>query len=152
MRRRALVLAFATISLVAATLPAWADAAYHSEHIALIPVGTAPIRSGFVENVHANGPNVYAHEQYVLNGAGPRSTYQVTIMIFASNTTCTGSPTLALGTASIATNAAGNGSAFHVFTPADADGLRGMTVSAMWIVSRASTPEYMTACSVILLD
>src|SRR5215471_17860825 len=115
MRRATIALALATTPLLA-TLPAWGDAAYHSQHISLVPVGNAPLRSGFVENAHANGPNVYAHEQYVLNGAGPRSTYQVTIMIFASNTTCTGSPTLALGTASIATNAAGNGSAFHVFT------------------------------------
>ena len=34
-------------------------------------------RSGFVENIKAQGPQVYAHELFVLNGASPRTTYTV---------------------------------------------------------------------------
>ena len=48
--------------------PAVADSVYHSGHYNLTAVNAAPLRSGFVENIHANGPNVYAHEQYVLTG------------------------------------------------------------------------------------
>jgi hypothetical protein len=36
--------------------------------VAVVPVGGAPLRSAFVENLHANGSDVYAHEQYVLVG------------------------------------------------------------------------------------
>ncbi len=59
-----------TAVAVAAPLAA-ADAVYHSKHIALNPIAGAPLRSGFVENIHADGPQVYAHELYVLNGAEP---------------------------------------------------------------------------------
>src|SRR4029453_3553390 len=48
--------------------PADCDSNYPPAHIALAPVGSAPLTSGFVENIHANGPNVYAHEIYQLNG------------------------------------------------------------------------------------
>src|SRR4029453_16622075 len=51
-----------------------ADAVYPSQHIPLHPIGTAPLRTGFVENIHANGPNVYAHEGYAVAGAAPRPT------------------------------------------------------------------------------
>ena len=101
----------ATLALgaVALTLApsALADAVYHSAHIALTPVGASPLRSGFVENVHPNGPNVFAHEQYVLNGAVPNMTYKVTIHITSlADTTCA-TPFLNLDTASLTTNAAG---------------------------------------------
>jgi hypothetical protein len=46
-----------TAIAVAAPLAA-ADAVYHSQHIALNPIGDAPLRSGFVENIHADGPQV----------------------------------------------------------------------------------------------
>jgi len=109
--------------------PAVADSVYHSAHYNLTAVNAAPLRSGFVENIHANGPIVYAHEQYVLNGAAPNTTYHVVLMIFPGDTTCSGTPAVTIPTATIHTNAAGNGVAYHVFTPADADGLRGATVA-----------------------
>jgi hypothetical protein len=51
-----------------------ADSAYHTERLALRGVGGAP-GGGMVVNVHANGPNVYAHEIYTLSHAVP-GTYQ----------------------------------------------------------------------------
>jgi hypothetical protein len=36
------------VSLVAA------DAVYHTQHLAFLPVDDAPLRSGFVQNIHAN--------------------------------------------------------------------------------------------------
>jgi hypothetical protein len=104
-----------------------------------------------VENIHANGPNVYAHEQYVVNGAQPGTSYQVVLMVFASNTTCSGN-SLTIPTAVINTNVAGNGNAYHVFTPADADGLRGLTVSGKWFLMDGNTAVYATSCGVIHLD
>ena len=59
-----------------------ADRVYHSEHLRFEPVGGAPLRSGFVENIKAKGPRVYAHEIFVLNGARPLATYTVTRNFF----------------------------------------------------------------------
>src|SRR5207245_10733455 len=56
--------------------PALADGTYHTSQYAFGAVDGASIRSGFVENIHADGPNVYAHEQYVLNGGEPGTTCQ----------------------------------------------------------------------------
>jgi hypothetical protein len=144
------VTALATaLSIVA---PAGADATYHAAHINLAPVAGAPLRSGFVENIHANGPNVFAHELYQLNGAEPNTSFQVVLSIWTGNTSCSGEPTLRLPTAVVATNAAGNGLADIVFTPDDADGLRGLTVSGMWTLSDGGSVFYATGCEVIDLD
>jgi hypothetical protein len=131
---------------------AGADRSYHTGHYALAPIAGAPLKSGFVQNIHANGPIVYAHEIYELKGAALSSSHQVVLSIWAENTTCTGDATLQLPTATLATNGAGNGVASHVFTPADADGLRGLTVSAMWTVWNGQIAAYHTGCEVITLD
>lgn len=128
-----------------------ADGVYHSGHYELTAVNAAPLRSGFVENIHANGPNVYAHEQYALNGATPRTTYQVVLSIFPGDTTCSSTPVV-IPTATIRTNAAGNGVAYHVFVPADADGLHGATAGGMWTVSANGSPDYQTGCETVVLD
>lgn len=151
MRRVLVSLVVLGIVVMAGAVSARADAVYHSQHVALSPVGAAPLRSGFVENIHADGPNVYAHEQYVVNGAEPDTTYQVVLMIFPLDTTCSSSPIM-IPTAVITTNAAGNGSAYHVFTPADADGLHGLTVGGMWFLMNGNTAEYTTSCATVHLD
>jgi len=132
--------------------PASADSTYHTGHIALAPIAGAPLTSGFVQNIHANGLNVYAHEIYQLNDAEPNSSYEVVLSIWTSNTSCSGQPTLQLPTATLTTNAAGNGLADVVFTPEDADGLRGLTVSATWTLWNGTTATYATDCEVISLD
>jgi hypothetical protein len=118
----AAVVAALTVGLAAgAVLPgpaARADDVYRSAHIALHPVGDEPLRSGFVENIHANGPAIFAHEIWVLNGAQPGTTYQVTLDIFVRDPACTSSPAL-IPAAAIATNAAGNGAGDAVFSPSD---------------------------------
>jgi hypothetical protein len=153
--RRWTKLGLTTVALFAITVlnvaTASADSVYHSSHIQLNAVGGAPLRSGFVENIHANGPTIYAHEQYVLNGAAPNTAYHVVLMVFPGDPTCSSTP-LSIPTAIIQTNAAGNGTAFHVFAPADADGLRGTTVGGMWTVSAGSSPDYQTGCETIVLD
>jgi hypothetical protein len=139
----------------AAALPgpaARADQVYHSAHIALHPVGGEPLRSGFVENVHANGPIVFAHEIYVLNGAEPATAYQVTLNIFVRDPTCTSSPVL-LPTAAITTNAAGNGRGDAVFRPSDVPApLRHATHGIIWTVSDSAGVEFSSGCEVVTLD
>ena len=145
------VIVLAGIAAVVGVTPAQADSTYHSAHIALAPISGAPLRSGFVENIHANGPNVFAHEQYVVNGAEADASYQVVLMIFPGDTACASSP-ITIPTAVITTNAAGNGNAYHVFTPADAEGLHGLTVGGMWVLAREGMPEYASSCAVVHLD
>ena len=102
-------LAAAALTVLVTTVfgaPAWGDAVYHFQHIALQPVGSAPLRAGFVENIHANGSTVYAMERYALVGAAPGS-YAVTLHLFA-DTSCT-SVIGPLPSITFATNAVGNG-------------------------------------------
>jgi hypothetical protein len=152
MRRTAASVVLGLLITGLTALPARADGTYHSQRIALTPVGDAQLRTGFVENIHVNGPNVYAHENYVLNGADADVSYQVTLSIWAANTECSGEPTLQIDTAVLTTNVAGNAKAQAVFTPEDADGLRGSTVSGMWTVSAGTTVVYATDCEVLQLD
>jgi hypothetical protein len=129
-----------------------ADQVYHSQHYDLSPIGGAPLNSGFVENIHANGPNVYAHEIYQVNGASPDFSYDVQLSIWTLNTNCSGDPDLQFVTDTIATDAAGNGEGQAVFTPEDADGLRGLTVSAQWQLLSEGSAVYETGCEVVVLD
>jgi hypothetical protein len=162
MRRRfataAAVAASMTLGLAtAAALPgpvAHADAVYHSAHIALHPVGDQPLRSGFVENIHPNGPIIFAHEIYLLNGAEPAATYQVILNIFVRNPACVGTADLVLPTAAITTNAAGNGKGEAVFRPADVPPpLRHATHGIIWTVSDSSgATQYSSGCEVVTLD
>jgi hypothetical protein len=125
-----------------------ADQAYHTERLALHAVTSGAPGGGMVVNAHANGPNVYAHEIYVLNHAAP-GTYQVTLHIFPTSLNCTGT-SLALPTAMLTTNGEGNAKADAKFTPADAAAIRGLTLSAFWTISGPAT--YATDCTVITLD
>jgi hypothetical protein len=85
--------------------------------------------------MHANGPNVFAHEVYVVNRAIPNTDLQVAISVWVGNTACTGDPSFTLAGATVHTNIAENGKAQHVFTPADGNGLHNTTDGAMWTLS-----------------
>lgn len=150
--RRTPLLTAAVVALLGATIPgtALADATYHAAHIDLHAVGSAPLRAGFVENIHTQGPNVYAHEIYVLNGAVPEATFDVSLAVYPFDTACSGAP-FSLGiTATFTTNRAGNGRADHVFTPADAAGFQG-THGAIWEITDG-TATYRSDCVTVTLD
>jgi hypothetical protein len=142
-------LGLAAVILGAAVLAgaAAADAVYQSERLELRGLAGAS-GGGMVVNVHPNGPQVYAHEIYTLRDAVP-GTYQVLLNPFPTSLDCTGS-TVALPTATLETNAGGNGSADVKFTPDDAADLRGMTISISWTVTGPAT--YVTDCTVVVLD
>lgn len=142
------------IALVAATIgaallagTAAADAAYHTERLELSGLAGAP-GGGMVVNIHTNGPQVYAHEIYTLTDAVP-GTYQVVLNVFTTSLDCTG-PMLAFPTATLETNARGNGRADVKFTPEDVAPFRGMTFSLSWTVTGPAT--YVTGCTVVVLD
>ena len=142
---------FAVPALAPAAL---ADGVQPSIHVALTPVGET-LRSGFVEDIHANGPNIYATEIYVLNGAKPGTTYQVTLNIYKNDTTCSSSAIVIppTPTGAITTNAAGNGRGQRVFRPSDVDNsLRGQTHGVIWTVSGSSGVAFKTGCTAVALD
>jgi hypothetical protein len=88
---------------------------------------------------------------YVVAGAVPRTAYDVTISVYVQDPACSTTP-LTLQTATLTTNASGNGRADVVFSPADADGLRGASHGAIWSLSVSGMPTYQTACTTIVLD
>jgi len=136
-------------AVLAATLAAAAsaDRAYHTERLELRGLNGAP-GGGMVVNIHPDGGIVYAHEIYVLSGA-VAGTYQVALHIFPASLNCSGESAV-IPTATIATNAHGNGMADVKFTPADAAGIRGLTLSINWTVTWPAT--YVTDCTVVTLD
>jgi hypothetical protein len=149
---RLLLAAALVMTAVAVAAPqATADAVYHSQHIALNPIGSAPLGSGFVQNIHADGPQVYAHELYVLNGAEPDTTYQVTLLLYPFDPGCLSGAT-PIPTASFQTNPAGDGIGQFIFHPGDVPAtLRGATHGIRWEVTSGSS-TYSTVCSSVTLD
>ena len=148
----AILLVFLGVSLFGIVPNVSADQVYHTERLTLEPVSGAPLRSGAVINIHANGPNIFARELYELNGALANTTYQVELHIYLSNTSCSGAADAVIPTAVLTTNISGNGIAEHVFTPQDAAGLHGLTVGGQWQVWTGGTLNYQTRCTVITLD
>jgi hypothetical protein len=146
---RLILVLTATLVVAAAAFAgsAAADRAYHTDTLELVGVGGAP-GEGTVVNIHTNGPVVYAHEVYTLRHAVPGA-YQVFLHLFLTSLDCTGVG-IAIPTAMLATNAAGNGEADAKFTPEDAAELRGLTFSISWTVSGPAT--YASACTVVTLD
>lgn len=149
--RNLVLLVVAATALVSAQSAA-ADAVYHSEHMRLSPVGGAPLRSGFVQNIHPNGPNVYARERYVLNGALPHQQYEVRLLVHLFDETCSNVPVLFAATG-LGTNGAGNGTAQLVIRPEDVPpAVRNATHGVRWEVWRGATLAYKTACTSVTLD
>lgn len=144
---RILVLATALVSAGVLAAAAAADRAYHTERLALTGLAGAP-GGGSVVNIHTGGPVLYAHEVYTLKHAVP-GTYQVFLNIFPTSLDCTG-PTVALPTASLTTNATGNGHGDATFAPEDAAELRGQTFSISWTVTGPAT--YVSPCTIVVLD
>ena len=142
----------ALAALVGSAGTAFADATFHTERISLLPVGGAPLQSGFVVDIHANGPQNYALERYQLDGAAPNTSYQVQSLVFL-NTTCSGAPALVAPDATLETNASGNGEAGHQIPPSFIPpALHGATVTIIWQVLKGGTVAYQTGCVTVALD
>jgi hypothetical protein len=137
-------------------LPAYAsaDSVYHSEHLPLVSVGGAPLHHGFVENIHPNGPQVYAHEIYTLKGALPNTTYQVFLLVHLGDPGCDSSVATDFGPTALTTNAAGNGTADRFIFPSSVPlEIRNQTHGVRWEVRLPNgTLVYQTACTNVTLD
>ena len=155
----ALAFAASVFAMGALAPAASADAVYHTEHLGLTPVGGAPLRSGFVQNIKAEGPTIYAHEIYVLNGAQPNTTYTVTNNFSAAVIDNPGEGSLCSGEvwqfdmAVVTTNASGNAKADVLIGPADIAGIALGVHGVMWTVRDATnTVVYQTACTAVTID
>jgi hypothetical protein len=142
---------FAVLALLMLAATASADQAFHTLHADLAPVGDAPLQSGFVNDIHTNGVQNGAHERYVLNGALPDTTFQVTIHLFLFDPTCSTAP-VAVQTATFETNGQGNGEAKAEFPAGPPSPLAGFTHGILWQFSVGGTVVYQTACHPLTLD
>lgn len=103
------------------------------------------------ENVHANGPQIFALERYVLVGAAPSTEYQVTIKIY-------GDPgaTMSLGalpTVAFKTNGVGNGVGRVTLPLSGVDqSLHGLTLYLVWELTTGGAVAYHTPVSKVVLD
>ena len=139
--------AFAVIVPVAA-----ADSVYHTEKLPFAVVGDGPLRSGFVLNIKAQGPTIYAHEVYVLTGATPNETYIVTNNFYYADPECTGTDVFLTDTAEMTTGPRGNARADVFFVPADVEGLEGIH-GVIWTVRDSNGDlAYQTTCTAVTLD
>jgi hypothetical protein len=153
----ALAFAASMFAIGALAPAASADAVYHTEHLGLTAVGGAPLRFGFVQNIKAEGPTIYAHEIYVLNGAQPNTTYTVTNNFSAAvidnpDDLCSGE-VWQFDMAVMTTNASGNAQAGVLIGPADLAGVDLGVHGVMWTVRDATnTVVYQTACTAVTID
>lgn len=153
---RKFLIAAATTALLAAGVSTSADAdgVYRTEHINLRAIGGAPLRSGSVTNIHANGPIVYALERYHLNGAEANTTYQVFLQAYVGDGDCSGDMTFELPVSTFTTNRAGNGHGKARFAPEDVAGLPTAPVvhGINWVFKDGGTDAYDTGCQQVVLD
>jgi hypothetical protein len=152
MLRKPLLIAAAIAggALLAVAAPAVADQVFHTSHAAVHPVASAPLRSGFVNDIHTNGVVNAAHEEYHLNGAQPRATYQIELLIYADQS-CAGPLIMTVPTATLTTNAAGNGNAMFTF-PAGPPNNPPLEVGIVWQFLSQGVPLYATDCVPVAID
>ena len=149
-----LFLLIVSAATVAALLPAvaGADRVYHSEHLRLTPMNGAPLRSGFVENIKAEGPRVYAHEIFHVNGARARTTYTVTRNFFFLDPECSGQLVFLSDVATLRTNLSGNARGDVFVRPSEVEGFEGVH-GVRWTVQDSSgAVAYQTRCTAVTLD
>jgi len=129
---------------------AFADQVFHTSHADAHAVAGAPLRSGFVNDMHSNGAVNSAREEYHLNGAEPNTTYRVQLVIYG-NQSCSGSPVATVPTATFTTNAAGNGNAGVPF-PAGQANDPPLQVGIVWQFTDNGVLAYATECVAVTAD
>ena len=147
-RRILYLAAVSAAAFFALATAALADQAFHTLKAPLSAVGGAPLKSGWIADIHANGPIIGAHEEYHLNGGSPNTTYQVVIQFYPGVTGCPGTA-VPLPTAQLTTNAAGNGNADWVF-PGGPPGPVTQN-SAIWQLVGPNGIAYQTDCQLVLI-
>jgi len=151
MSRKPLLIAAAVVAVALTTVStALADQLFHTSHAAVHSVAGAPLRSGFVNDIHTSGVVNAAHEEYHLNGAQPGTTYQVQLLIYPSQS-CAGSPFLTFQSSLLTTDGVGNGNANFTF-PAAAPNNPPLQVGIVWQFLSNGVPVYATDCVPVTVD
>jgi hypothetical protein len=147
------LLAVAALAALALAPAASADRFFHTQHIALTPLGDAPLRSGFVKITHAEGPKVYGTDLVALNGALPNAEYLAVMFVHPFDPSCSGAPVPFQGIP-IATNRAGNGVGHSGRIPPEAvpPEVRGHWHGFFWVVFAGGVPAYATGCGALFTD
>jgi hypothetical protein len=148
---RVLVAAVPLMALPFLAPTAAADQVFHTLHADLTAVNGAPLKSGFVNDVHTNGVVNSAQEIYHLSGAAASTTYQVTIFLYPFDPTCSTAPIM-FPTTTVTTNGAGNGNAQFTFAAGPPTPLTGGLHGILWQFTGPDGLAYETGCNPLTLD
>lgn len=166
MRHRPFIAATLAVSgLAAFGGVAHADRDYHTYKAPLQAIGDEPLRSGFVNNIHMEGPVAYAKEYYDIKGATPNATYYAVIELYFASPDCSANGPIeteataldgfdGILSAALETNAAGNAHGSSIlFSPTDVMGLTGIEHGVNWVIYDGDgNPAFESGCSPDYLD
>ena len=158
MKRLLILVTVACSGLLATTTTtAFADQTFHSVRLLLVPIGDNSLRNGDVIDIHANGPVIYAVEEYHLNGATPNTTYVVEYLITGApfGTAVCGSGAFPFPNgATVKTDPNGDGNSQLKSPPSFVTGLglHNTVLGLSWVFLSGGTPAYQTSCIPVGLD
>lgn len=137
--------------LLLPAVPAQADQGFHTTRYPLSSVADGSVH-GWVIDIHAQGPRIYAQERYLLHDVEPQQTYVMNLYAY-SDPDCGDLVVAVPGTATMTTNTAGNARSGTTFVPAAVEGLPRTTYYLRWQVTDASAAVvHETACVPVSLD
>ena len=158
--RRLLISAALAFLLLATASPVLADQSNHTTRLGLwlTPAGEAAghptLRAGQVVNIHANGPIVFAIEDYLLNGARPTTSYGVVLDFYGGN--CEGALAFPFANGTVlTTDRHGNAHGQARITPEQVAsfGLHDTDWGIVWtFVDSAGVAAYSTTCTNVHID
>jgi hypothetical protein len=151
------------VSLFCLVPAAYADRSFHTVQLPLMlttagqTAGFPELATGHVVDIHANGPTVYAIEQYMINGAKPSASYQVADVVWIGGCPSDPStpPDAILPTVVLTTNAHGFAQGNTMISPDTITqfGLHGATLGIVWTLTSDSVVAYSTpSCINVAMD
>jgi hypothetical protein len=159
-RRVVAALAAGLLLLSVGVAPVAADQSNHTEHlrVSLTAAGAASgypeLRAGQVVNIHAQGPTVFAIEDYLLNGAMPSTSYDVVLGFYAGS--CSGPFAFPFANGVVlATDAHGDAHGQARITPGEVAsfGLHDTDWGIVWtFVDPSGVVAYATPCTDVHID
>jgi hypothetical protein len=146
------IVVLGTAALVLGWSPtAQADQVFHTTQYPLSSVADDSVH-GWVIDVHAEGPKIYAQERYLLRDVDPGQTYVVNLYGY-SDPSCSDIVVPVPGMATMTANASGNAHGAATFVPAAVEGLPRTTYYLRWQVTEGTgAVVYQTACVAVALD
>jgi hypothetical protein len=159
-RRLAAIVGAGLLALSVGAAPVAADQSNHTEHlaVALTPAGAAAghpgLRAGQVVNIHAQGPVVFAIEDYLLDGAAPSTSYDVVLLFYQGS--CEGDFAFPFANGvTLTTDMHGNAHGQARITPDEvaAFGLHETDWGIVWtFVDPEGVAAYATSCTQVHID